>query len=459
METDLLPPARQPRERRHLYGRKPPVPGRRQQGRGDRRHQPVQHIWGNTNADGYNRIDPFESAFRDVRIFQPGVPTDQSPNFYHFNPNDPTKRYSFETHWLYVIDETTVTADPTAPVYHYDLVNGLNDSNYNEPPGASSDAFSLVTWAPQFFQTFVVPPGVNRIVTAKAWPVDTEDFKYIASIHRDNGGPITSWPQVGPSVISRHHAPHDFKPVAVNWALHDVVVTPGQRYALKVLPQDNMGCNAYATKNDTYPQGQLYIDGTPVPGRDLCAVVVGVGYAGEPSLARSPAVINRTIPEGSGMSSNSFTVSNAGTGTLSFSITDNASWISVSPTSGTAAAGEQKVINITYSNTHLLSPGNYTGTITITGAPPAVNSPQTVVVNLTVESPSVRADIDKDNDVDITDFGLLQRCLTGEGIPQNLPACQNARLDQDDDVDQDDIAILIGCLSGSGVPYNPNCAN
>ncbi|MDM8008411.1 MAG: DUF1080 domain-containing protein, partial [Phycisphaerae bacterium] len=72
---------------------------------------------------------------------------------------------------------------------------------------------------------------------------------------------------------------------------------------------------------------------------------------------------------------------------------------------------------------------------------------------------SAPGDLDADRHVDQTDFGLLQACLTGPGMSQNSPACQDAKLDNDDDVDQDDIAIFRACLTGPGIPADPACAD
>jgi len=68
-------------------------------------------------------------------------------------------------------------------------------------------------------------------------------------------------------------------------------------------------------------------------------------------------------------------------------------------------------------------------------------------------------DLDRDGDVDQTDFGHLQKCFSGPGIPQNDPSCLKARLDDiDDDVDLQDLAVFRKCLSGANVPQDPECA-
>jgi len=66
-------------------------------------------------------------------------------------------------------------------------------------------------------------------------------------------------------------------------------------------------------------------------------------------------------------------------------------------------------------------------------------------------------DFDRDGDIDQTDFGHFQACLTGAGNAQNDPDCADARLDKDEDVDADDFGIFQACMSGAGQPFNPSC--
>lgn len=76
-----------------------------------------------------------------------------------------------------------------------------------------------------------------------------------------------------------------------------------------------------------------------------------------------------------------FNVYNAGGGTLNYSISDNAAWLSCLPTSGSVTTG-WAAITVTYA-TAALAPGQHTATITVT-APGASNTPQTIPVTLTV---------------------------------------------------------------------------
>lgn len=81
-----------------------------------------------------------------------------------------------------------------------------------------------------------------------------------------------------------------------------------------------------------------------------------------------------------------FTVRNSGAGTLNYSISDNAAWLSVSPSSG-SSAGEADTVTITY-DTYALPAGDYTATITVSD-PAASNTPQTIAVSLTITAAPV----------------------------------------------------------------------
>jgi len=85
-------------------------------------------------------------------------------------------------------------------------------------------------------------------------------------------------------------------------------------------------------------------------------------------------------------------IDNAGAGTLPWSATDDADWLTLSLTGG-SSTGETNNVTVSV-NIAGLSPGDYSATITIS-APEASNSPQTVSVNLTITpiTPTVPYDV------------------------------------------------------------------
>jgi glucose/arabinose dehydrogenase len=68
----------------------------------------------------------------------------------------------------------------------------------------------------------------------------------------------------------------------------------------------------------------------------------------------------------------------------------------------------------------------------------------------------ILGDFDGDGDVDMSDFGYLQRCYTGSGSAA-VPECAAAQLDEDADVDQNDFGLFQACISGANRPVPPEC--
>lgn len=105
----------------------------------------------------------------------------------------------------------------------------------------------------------------------------------------------------------------------------------------------------------------------------------GSSGTGLPVLSATPTNLSfSAIQGGTNPAPANLTVSNTGTGTLAFTDAGDSSWLSVSPSSGTAPQTLQ--VSTTLGT---LTPGNYTGHVTVT-APGATNSPATTVVTLNV---------------------------------------------------------------------------
>jgi hypothetical protein len=98
-----------------------------------------------------------------------------------------------------------------------------------------------------------------------------------------------------------------------------------------------------------------------------------------PTIGVTPTTLGFSIQENGSSLSQNITLSNTVSGsTLNWSVSDNVTWLSVSPSSGTNNSTLVATVN-----PNGLSVGTYTAAITITGTG-ATNTPQTVNVNLTI---------------------------------------------------------------------------
>lgn len=83
------------------------------------------------------------------------------------------------------------------------------------------------------------------------------------------------------------------------------------------------------------------------------------------------------------------------------------------------------------------------------------------VLSLLVATSATRgdapADLDRDGDVDLADYALLQRCFSGSGVVQPAQSCQVCRLTPDAAVDLDDFVSWTNCFNGPGAAVAPSC--
>jgi probable HAF family extracellular repeat protein len=102
-----------------------------------------------------------------------------------------------------------------------------------------------------------------------------------------------------------------------------------------------------------------------------------------PAISLTVTSLATSCTQGSNASNQSFQILNSGGGTLNYSISVDASWLSCNPTSETST-GEQDTITVSYTTSGLAA-GAYSATITIEAAG-ASNTPQTIPVSLTVNA-------------------------------------------------------------------------
>jgi hypothetical protein len=117
----------------------------------------------------------------------------------------------------------------------------------------------------------------------------------------------------------------------------------------------------------------------------LASSIVACGEQVPPpssTIGFSPSSLSFSADEGgANPASQTLTIWNSGEGTLSWWLSDSATWLTLSPTSG-ASAGETDSITAMV-DIYGMDAGNYAATITIS-APEAANDPQTMAVNLAI---------------------------------------------------------------------------
>ena len=105
------------------------------------------------------------------------------------------------------------------------------------------------------------------------------------------------------------------------------------------------------------------------------------------SLSRSPANMNFSATVGgSNPTSQTLQIQNVGNGAMSWSVSGNQTWLTLSPNSG-SSTGEFDNVTVGV-NIAGLSAGTHTATINITGTS-AANSPQTTTVTLNLSAPAL----------------------------------------------------------------------
>ncbi|MFC1601596.1 right-handed parallel beta-helix repeat-containing protein [Candidatus Sumerlaeota bacterium] len=111
-------------------------------------------------------------------------------------------------------------------------------------------------------------------------------------------------------------------------------------------------------------------------------LIVLTGEPQGPVISLSPPAISRGVTEGGTLSQDHFNLSNTGNELLGYTITDNANWVSVSPSVGGLGAGGTQQLDVNY-NVANLEPGSYAANIQVSD-PAALNTPQSLTIHLTV---------------------------------------------------------------------------
>jgi hypothetical protein len=103
-----------------------------------------------------------------------------------------------------------------------------------------------------------------------------------------------------------------------------------------------------------------------------------------PAIALSTLHLATSTETGNDSPAQTFTVANGSEGTLNYTISDDAPWLSVSPQSGTSS-GEADTIRVSYA-TEDLPVGTYNAAITVSD-PMAANNPQKIQITVIINDP------------------------------------------------------------------------
>ena len=221
-------------------------------------------------------------------------------------------------------------------------------------------------------KVFQVAPGASRTLTATLSGVSGASYAFVTKGFSNDAvqscGVLSytgdsAWTQQGSGSSVYYYQMASGTAISFNLAVG--AATPADYYDL-VFAVAGLGSSRFYTEAHFYVQ------------------VVTSAPPASPTIGLSPISLAPTAPQGSNPPNGSFTVANSGGGTLSYTITANATWLSVSPASG-STAGPPVTHTVQYSTVSLAA-GTYSASITVAD-PNATNSPQTISVSLTVSSP------------------------------------------------------------------------
>lgn len=125
----------------------------------------------------------------------------------------------------------------------------------------------------------------------------------------------------------------------------------------------------------------LTVSATGLPSQ---TIAVSLTVTAPPRLQLSATALSLAVTQGRTLTATGFTIRNVGSGTLSWTVGDDAAWLAASPATGTTTT-ETDGVGLTVDATALV-PGSYTANVVVS-APGAASAPQTVVVTLEVQPP------------------------------------------------------------------------
>jgi autotransporter-associated beta strand protein len=149
---------------------------------------------------------------------------------------------------------------------------------------------------------------------------------------------------------------------------------------IHVIDDDSQGAGTYNLKI------LFEVQGTGTAGKTTdgpYTATCTIAASTEPGIGYAPSSLSVSSTLGEEPAASSLWVTNVGGGTLSYTVSDDVDWLSVSDGSGSLASGVGKQHTATYSKVAGMEAGTSNATITISDAN-ATNSPQTIAVQWTI---------------------------------------------------------------------------
>ncbi len=140
----------------------------------------------------------------------------------------------------------------------------------------------------------------------------------------------------------------------------------------------------------TTPSG-LHLHAIGQQGDNITFTVGSGNLTTPPSIGTTSSQFTPRCDQGSDCQSQQFAIFNRGGDQFSYAITDNVPWLQISPASG-SVGNEADQITVSY-DTDSLTPGMYSGRITIHGSSATTNLSKTIPVWLTIyQPPAIQVD-------------------------------------------------------------------
>jgi hypothetical protein len=307
-------------------------------------------------------------------------------------------------------------SDVIIGAWHYSVPGGLDEGRayiYQGSPSGLSTSFDWKAQGNYWYTYFGCSVGTagnvngddfdDVIVGAAGWSNNTPDYgigrayvyygDYLPpkigysptsfSFSANQGGSNPSnqalnISNIGGGILSSWRVVAEYADYGLNWLSFSPTTCGTNSISVAV------SCNITGLTEGTY-QAAIYItDADAVNSPVKIPVTLNLLPPSPPSrISYSPTSFSFSATQGGSNPSNqSLSISNTGGGTLSWSVTDNATWLSLNPTSGTNSRTVTVSVNIAG-----LTAGTYNATITIS-ATGATNNPVNIPVTLTVNVPS-----------------------------------------------------------------------